>query len=581
MFKNKSLCFQISFWCILITVTAILIVNYVIYVVNQSFLVENFSVAKFSEMNIINQQIQESNTQIIEVIENIKSSSELKGLLTLPVKNESEKYVNIFKMNKIISALSKNNNFYDISILIHGKNNEVYQTDSNLNHFVNSNLKKQNNIILKNVNKYHYNFFKISNNLSDHILVISNAIIDPINKTHYGNIYVTISPKMLYQYYQPFNIYYSQYFLSDNSGLLISNNSTDDKLKKIANIDILKTQNTVDTDVFEINNINNSEFIIISKYIPFFDCYLINLTDTNMAFYDSNLIFKVIFLSSFIIIILTSIIIFFISKSITNPINKLISLMKKSETTGFKEKINISGSLELQTLGNEYNNMTEKLENYITSLITEQTKRRKAELSALQMQIQPHFLYNTLSSIKYLVWKGDSNKQVDETINSLIILLQNTISDVDEKITIEQEIQNINHYISIQKSRYGNNINFHYTINPDGKYLKIPKLILQPFIENAFFHAFKENQYGNITLYIRIKGSNLICELFDNGVGMSEKKINDIFNNKKHHESFSGIGIKNVDERIKILYGDNYGINIKSALEYGTCVTIKLPINSL
>lgn len=188
------------------------------------------------------------------------------------------------------------------------------------------------------------------------------------------------------------------------------------------------------------------------------------------------------------------------------------------------------------------------------------------------MQINPHFLYNTLTSIKYLA-KQQRLDEVDETIHSLISILQNVIGKTDSMTTVRDEIENLGYFIYINQVRYGNGIKVDYQIARDCYDLMMPKLIIQPFIENAFFHGFVGTDVGNITVFINSDEELLMIEVIDNGVGMANSETT--INEKKYH--FSGIGINNVHERIQLLYGEEYGIEVYSEVGEGTSIIIKLP----
>ncbi len=193
------------------------------------------------------------------------------------------------------------------------------------------------------------------------------------------------------------------------------------------------------------------------------------------------------------------------------------------------------------------------------------------------MQINPHFIYNTLASIKWLVLQGDKIKASD-TINSFISLLQNTISNTSETISVQQEVDNLKNYVFINETRYGDNIKVNFNVFPQCNNYKIPKLILQPFIENAFFHAFTGDEEGRIHVFISEKCDKLFCEIIDNGSGMDENQISNLYSTTSKHQHFSGIGIKNVDDRIKLLYGNEYGVEIISKVDVGTTVSVYLPL---
>jgi two-component system sensor histidine kinase YesM len=251
--------------------------------------------------------------------------------------------------------------------------------------------------------------------------------------------------------------------------------------------------------------------------------------------------------------------------------------MPKIIDGNFNNHIEISGSYEVRELSSTFNYMLDGLNNYVNKQMQMQKEKRKAEIHALQMQINPHFIYNTLSSLKWLMWQGKVEKST-ETIDAFISLLQNTISNKNEMITIAQEIENLKNYVLINHIRYGDSIRVNFFVMPNCEEYIVPKLIFQPFIENAFFHGFKDKDTGVIHVLINEQNGVLICEIIDNGVGIASKDIKNLFNNSsKKHEHFTSIGINNVNDRIKLLYGEKYGVIITSELNEGTTVKITIP----
>ena len=235
------------------------------------------------------------------------------------------------------------------------------------------------------------------------------------------------------------------------------------------------------------------------------------------------------------------------------------------------------GTEEIQELSKAYNTMLERINQYIEERMKIQEEKRNAEIHALQMQINPHYMYNTLASIKWLTWQGDVKKST-AVIDAFISLLRNTISNTDEFVTVEQEVANLKNYVLINQTRYGDAVGVEFYVVDKCKEYLVPKLILQPFVENAFFHAFPEGMEGEISVFIKEEKKYLRFDIEDNGVGMDAEQLYTLNNKKdKKSEHFTGIGINNVDDRIKLIYGMDYGINIVSEKDKGTTITILLP----
>ena len=270
--------------------------------------------------------------------------------------------------------------------------------------------------------------------------------------------------------------------------------------------------------------------------------------------------------------------IFLIVRQMTKPLYLLTEKMSKVRDGNFNEYIEVSGPEEIKELSSTYNFMITDINKHINELMKVQKEKRKAEIHALQMQINPHYIFNTLSSIKLLIWQGSKDKSIT-AIDAFINMIRNTISKTDEFITIKEEIENLKNYVLINNIRYGDRIKVEYFIMPDCYEYLIPKLILQPFIENSFFHAFPSEEEGEIQVFIKeYDESNIKIEVYDNGIGIDDDKIDKIMKgNEDKNRYFSGIGINNVDSRIKLIYGNDYGINIKSKINKGSPITIVIP----
>ena len=193
------------------------------------------------------------------------------------------------------------------------------------------------------------------------------------------------------------------------------------------------------------------------------------------------------------------------------------------------------------------------------------------------MKINPHYIYNTLATVKWLIWQQNAEKST-QVIDAFIMLLRNVISNSDEFVTVEQEIDNLKNYALINQARYGEDIQVEFFVIPQCNEYKVPKLILQPFVENAFFHGFPQGMKGEIRIFVREENENLRFEVTDNGIGMTKERLHALRrheNSKSEH--FTGIGIGNVEDRIKLIYGMDYGILLESEEGKGTKVVLILP----
>ena len=209
--------------------------------------------------------------------------------------------------------------------------------------------------------------------------------------------------------------------------------------------------------------------------------------------------------------------------------------------------------------------------------VEEQRQKRKSELRALQAQINPHFLYNTLDSIIWMAEWGKT-KEVVLMTSSLAKLLRRSISNQNELVRVEEEVEYTRSYLTIQKMRYKDKLEYDIQVSPEVLGQKIPKLVLQPLVENAIYHGIKYKEGKGI---VQIEGwigqKELILRISDDGIGMTEAQLEKIFEKRETDIRKNGVGVLNVHERIQLYYGKDYGLRFSSTLGEGTVVEVRIP----
>jgi two-component system sensor histidine kinase YesM len=268
----------------------------------------------------------------------------------------------------------------------------------------------------------------------------------------------------------------------------------------------------------------------------------------------------------------------FMSTKISRPIRKLKTSMEQVEQGDFNISIHIKGTDEVEQLSRRFNIMVARIRQLMDQIIGEQEAKRKYEFEVLQAQINPHFLYNTLNSIVRMVGTG-KNEDVITSITSLSKLFRISLSRGKAIITVEEELEHIRNYLILQKIRYKNK--FDYVIDVEDEvlpYLTI-KLILQPIVENAIYHGIEFMPSGGlIQISARIEDEKILFQIRDNGVGIPPQKLQTILSGQVKSEKGSGVGFNNVHERIKLFHGPDYGLEIESEPDEGTCVSIWMPL---
>jgi Predicted signal transduction protein with a C-terminal ATPase domain len=279
-----------------------------------------------------------------------------------------------------------------------------------------------------------------------------------------------------------------------------------------------------------------------------------------------------------LIIVFTFIISLAISSYISNPIKKLIKYIELIEKGDFGNQIELNSHDEIGLLADRFNTMSLELKKLVGTILNEQKLKTQAEINALQAQINPHFLYNTLNSLKWIATIQKSDKIV-EMVEALIYMLRFTTSKIGDFVTIGEEIENVRNYIIIQNVRYYNKLEVDYDIDMELVKYRILKFTIQPIVENAIFHglAGKEDG-GRIKITMKKQEDDILITVEDDGIGMDNETLENLSNNISHKkDNFNSIGINNVNTRIKMHFGEKYGISFKSRLGFGTAVYVLIP----
>lgn len=269
---------------------------------------------------------------------------------------------------------------------------------------------------------------------------------------------------------------------------------------------------------------------------------------------------------------------YLLSDEITKPIKALEKSMKEVEKGNFAHAaLAVRDENEIGHLSRNFNMMTEEIQNLIEQRDREQQIKRRAELRTLQSQINPHFLYNTLDSIIWMVEWG-KNQEVVRMTSSLAKLLRRSISNEQETVTVAEEVDYTETYLTIQKMRYKDKLEYEIVIEPDILQERVIKLILQPLVENAIYHGIKYKEGKGL---LRILGfrmeEKMILQVQDDGKGMDPDTLAHIFEKHTRDTRSNGVGLRNVNERIQLYYGGEYGISFRSSPGEGTEATITLP----
>ena len=269
----------------------------------------------------------------------------------------------------------------------------------------------------------------------------------------------------------------------------------------------------------------------------------------------------------------------FISSRITTPIQKLERSVNAIEAGDLDTEVYMGGSYEIRHLGRSIGDMAKRIKALMQDIVTEHESKRKSEFDTLQSQINPHFLYNTLDIIVWMI-ENEQKQEAVAVVTALARFFRISLSKGKSIITVRDEQEHVRNYLTIQQMRFKNKFTYHIDAKEDVMELVSLKLILQPLVENAIYHGMEfMDGDGEIGVEVYRESEDLWFRISDNGLGMTAEQVESLLSEKEHISSKrgSGIGVKNVNERIRLYFGEEYGLTIQSEPDDGTVISIHLP----
>lgn len=266
-----------------------------------------------------------------------------------------------------------------------------------------------------------------------------------------------------------------------------------------------------------------------------------------------------------------------ISRSIAEPIESLNNRVQEIGGGDLTVKQPVSSQVyEVSALSEGVEQMVEKMGNLMKESTDRQESLRQAELALLQAQINPHFLYNTLDTIIWLIEAGKT-EEAEEMVTDLSSFFRHSLSNGEDVVTLEDEENQVSSYLQIQQFRYEDIMDYKIDIDPAVKGTKLPKLTIQPLVENALYHGVKlKRAKGLITVTGKAEGDDIVITVSDTGAGMTKERLEQLRNGLTNRERV-GFGLSTVDERLKLFFGEKYGLSVESVEGEWTDVTVRIP----
>ena len=416
------------------------------------------------------------------------------------------------------------------------------------------------------------------------IVTLCVAVYGPIDKDFLGVLIMNIDLKAFsgamegYESYRDGNA-----FLVGRDGVLLSYNPSIQAPAFPKESHLYELMEKEKSGITE-EKIDGKKVLIAFERVSGTGMFVTYFADMDVLFAGTHHIRNLCILVLLITVVACFVISYYVTVSISDPVKELVEVMQETGGGKWTARYPNSGNDELTVLGERFNEMADKTDQLIEQVYRSEIRRQEisiswknAQLSALLMQINPHFLYNTLDSIIWMA-EGKKNEEVVLMTASLARLLRQSISNEDELVSIGQEIEYARGYLTIQKMRYKDKLEFWIEVEPSILNIRLIKLVLQPVIENAIYHGLKYKESRGLLLVKGfMKNGNAVLQVIDDGVGMDQETLDHIYERHKVDYHSNGVGIYNVQKRLQLYYGNEYGIVYESKPGEGTTATITIP----
>ena len=395
---------------------------------------------------------------------------------------------------------------------------------------------------------------------------LARKVEDYISKQDYGVLLLNVNEKLLGDNYIRLTNEEKDFFIVDRDGLIISHKDKNKINEKLNSFVEANSKNKLN------NYYLKDDKLFISQPISGYGWYIVESVSLASALMPLKKIELFLIAFGILCTLLTGVVLSVVARKIAEPLSLLTNKMTEFNHGDLSIQIQDSTYKEFSEISISFNELIQRVNFLLKENVNNERQKRLLELDFLQAQINPHFIYNTLSSIRFYVEMG-KNKEAEEMLYHFSKLLRRVLSRAGEFVLIRDEVKHLEDYVALQKMRYSNAFIVEFLLDENALNVQIPSFILQPIIENAIFYGLQVNRLLVIKVEAELADHDLYITISDNGIGMSQEKISEIFNKEVQ---MSRVGILNVHERIRILYGGAYGLTIEQNEPEGTKVILKL-----
>lgn len=581
LFSWISLKYRLFITYLLLSSLILLLTSVFFYSASKKVLIKCATLSSQQQLSLITNNLGDKINHISDYAITLSINSNIANVLkenpTVP-KNELEHFlVNSKLTNQTQRIIGLHKNIYAWDILdtenhwFHSSTTETDQLDSLLDSEILDNLRT--NLAFQFLGP-----FQIS---GEPTFVVLKSITNIDNTKYLGALVLLIKEANISSVFRNLPDSSSRYFYITNEKRQILSSSSSkgiyEDFSSYAGIDPTKYKTLAETGS-QIFSINNTDFLFICKSSPALNWKVINLIPLENLTLDHVVILHNILIISIVVFILSVVFSILCTSTVTAPIQRLVDKMKSASVGKLDISVSYSSNDELAVLYNQFNLMMQKIQTLLNDIYEEQNAKQKMEVQLLQSQINPHFLYNTLNTIKSLI-ELDMKETAVKAVSAMSTFYRNSLSKGQFIIPLRQELILTEQYLYIQNLRYMDFVDYEITYESswEDHGAEIPKLTIQPVVENIFVHGLT-NQMCHIHLNVSIKNNTIYISISDNGSGIPREKLTELNRSIRDFKTARySFGLPSINHRISLLYGENYGLTIKSSPENGTTVTIAIP----
>lgn len=581
LFSWISLKYRLFITYLLLSSLILLLTSVFFYSASKKVLIKCATLSSQQQLSLITNNLGDKINHISDYAITLSINSNIANVLkenpTVP-KNELEHFlVNSELTNQTQRIIGLHKNIYAWDILdtenhwFHSSTTETDQLDSLLDSEILDNLRT--NLAFQFLGP-----FQIS---GEPTFVVLKSITNIDNTKYLGALVLLIKEANISSVFRNLPDSSSRYFYITNEKRQILSSSSSkgiyEDFSSYAGIDPTKYKTLAETGS-QIFSINNTDFLFICKSSPALNWKVINLIPLENLTLNHVVILHNILIISIVVFILSVVFSILCTSTVTAPIQRLVDKMKSASAGKLDISVSYSSNDELAVLYNQFNLMMQKIQTLLNDIYEEQNAKQKMEVQLLQSQINPHFLYNTLNTIKSLI-ELDMKETAVKAVSAMSTFYRNSLSKGQFIIPLRQELILTEQYLYIQNLRYMDFVDYEITYESswEDHGAEIPKLTIQPVVENIFVHGLT-NQMCHIHLNVSIKNNTIYISISDNGSGIPREKLTELNRSIRDFKTARySFGLPSINHRISLLYGENYGLTIKSSPENGTTVTIAIP----